>query len=104
MEPSTPKPVIYRSETRRRIAQTNLKRCPLCNALNAQANGDCFVCGWHGEFDHDPFRIEESLIRLIYQCPDMQVESAPEPTPIERPKLIERLRNRLAGRRLDFRA
>lgn len=68
-------PVIYRSETRRRIAQSNLKRCPLCNALNARVNRDCFVCGWHGAFDHDPFRIEESLIRMIYHDQAVRIEA-----------------------------
>lgn len=82
MENGTSRPQVWRSETRRRIAQTNLKRCPLCNALNAQANTDCFICGWHGGFDHDPFRIEESLIRLIYQSPDMEIlDRAPKPLP-----------------------
>ena len=78
MDKGTIRTPIQPSEARRRIAQSNLKRCPLCNALNARANDDCFVCGWHGRFDHDPFRIEESLIKLIYQCPEFD---APAPRP-----------------------
>ncbi len=83
---------IHRSEKRRRIAQSNLKRCPLCNALNARANDDCFVCGWAGRFDHDPFRIEESLIRLIYQCPELDQEIPRVP---KKPTWLQRALSRL---------
>lgn len=60
------------SELRRRIAQAHLKCCPLCESLNAVTNTECFVCSWHGGFDHDPFRIEESLLQLVLSCPDFQ--------------------------------
>jgi hypothetical protein len=91
-------PTIRRSETRRRFAQSNLKRCPLCSALNARDNGSCFVCGWFGAFDHDPFRIEESLVRLIYQSPELKLEE-----PQERPgKLVSWLLS--WRRRIDLRA
>jgi len=95
-----PEQVIYRSETRRRIAQSNLKRCPLCNALNARANGSCFVCGWHGSFDHDPFRIEESLIKMIYH--DQKVEIAGD-IPGSKRNLAAIVRGWLR-RRVDYRA
>lgn len=87
--------MIYRSETRRRIAQTNLKRCPLCNALNARVNGSCFVCGWHGTFDHDPFRIEESLIRMIYHDQTVRIETERRP---RHAGLLGAVRRWLSGR------
>lgn len=90
-----PDPVIYRSETRRRIAQSNLKRCPLCNALNARVNGTCFVCGWHGTFDHDPFRIEESLIRMIYHDQPIRIEADRKPAQLG---LLSVVRRWLRGR------
>lgn len=88
-------PVIYRSETRRRIAQSNLKRCPLCNALNARVNRSCFVCDWHGAFDHDPFRIEESLIRMIYHDQAVRIEADRKP---RRKGLLALVRGWLGGR------
>lgn len=57
------------SDSRRRLVQTYLKRCPLCEAINATSNESCFVCGWHGKFDQDPHRLEESLLKLISECP-----------------------------------
>ena len=95
-----PDQVIYRSETRRRIAQSNLKRCQLCNALNARANCTCFVCGWHGSFDHDPFRIEESLIKMIYHDQPVRIEGDLTPA---KPSLMAVVRTWFQ-RRIDYRA
>lgn len=94
MDNGTTRTPIHRSHARRRIAQSNLKRCPLCSALNARANADCFVCGWHGKFDHDSYRIEESLIKLIYQCPEYD-EPAPKPKPGMWLRLIAQFRRRV---------
>lgn len=61
------------SENRRRIAQAHLKLCPVCDSLNALSNDECFVCSWHGQFDHDAHRIEESLVRLLISCPELEL-------------------------------
>jgi len=29
-----------------------LKLCELCGWLNLDSNEECFVCGWHGHFEH----------------------------------------------------
>lgn len=52
-----------------RLAARNLKRCPLCEALNSSRNNECFVCSWHGVFDHRPESIEEGLIELLLREP-----------------------------------
>lgn len=60
-----------RMEAKRRLVADTLKRCPLCGAVNAMANCECFVCRWHGGFDHDPHRVEKSLGELLTQCPEL---------------------------------
>ncbi|MGI8923744.1 MAG: hypothetical protein ACR2HJ_06845 [Fimbriimonadales bacterium] len=39
--------------------------------VNAKLNSECFVCRWHGGFDHDPESVEEGLIDLLEQCPEL---------------------------------
>ncbi|MEJ5170013.1 MAG: hypothetical protein WHU10_03410 [Fimbriimonadales bacterium] len=89
----------------RSLAAEHLKRCPLCGALNAIRNEECFVCRWHGAFDHDAGRIESSLSELVDRCPELASAMA-------RPRCAERtsqrsLWGRLSGwfrRRLDLAA
>ncbi|MEQ1823355.1 MAG: hypothetical protein ABL949_12670 [Fimbriimonadaceae bacterium] len=65
------------SESRRRIAQKNLKCCPLCDTLNSTSNRECFVCGWHGKFESDPTLLESSLIRMLTDIPDLGATHTP---------------------------
>lgn len=55
----------------RKLATGHLKCCPLCDAVNATANGECFVCGWHGAFDHDSEHVEQGVMELIERCPEL---------------------------------
>lgn len=55
----------------RKLATGNLKLCPLCSAVNSRQNGECFVCRWSGEFDHDPIHIEMGVHELIERCPEL---------------------------------
>ena len=34
------------------IQENDLKICDLCGSLNLGTNSECFVCGWHGRFEH----------------------------------------------------
>lgn len=34
--------------------ESDLKICELCGHLNLASNTECFVCGWHGHFEHTP--------------------------------------------------
>jgi hypothetical protein len=34
--------------------ESDLKICELCGHLNLDRNPECFVCGWHGRFEHSP--------------------------------------------------
>lgn len=56
---------------RRQLATDNLKRCPLCGAVNARQNAECFVCRWQGEFSHEPADIEDGLEDLVERCPEL---------------------------------
>ena len=55
----------------RQFASANLKRCPLCGAVNANRNAECFACGWYGRFDSDAETVEEGLNLLIDRCPEL---------------------------------
>lgn len=59
------------NQNRKQFAAANLKRCPLCGAVNAHQNDDCFACGWYGAFDRDPDTVEEGLNLLIDRCPEL---------------------------------
>lgn len=59
------------NQNRKQFAAANLKRCPLCGAVNAHQNHECFACGWHGQFDRDPETVEEGLNLLIDRCPEL---------------------------------
>lgn len=93
-----------RLEAQRRLAAETLKRCPLCGAVNALANDECFVCRWFGEFDHDPHHVEEGLDELLTRCPElvdaMLDQPAPRPNPWQRVCLWWR---GIFSRRLDIR-
>ena len=61
----------HRLAAHRKMAAETLKRCPLCGAINALINDDCYVCMWHGTFDFDPGRVEEGLGELLIRCPEL---------------------------------
>lgn len=61
------------------IALENLKLCPLCGAVNSMANAECFVCTWHGQFEHDAEAIESGLALILGQCPEILDADAAEP-------------------------
>lgn len=84
----------------------NLKCCPLCGVLNAVQNGECFVCGWRGQFDHDPELIEECLHELLDRCPELAAAIAEPPILVPSPwwsKVARAVRRALGGKRLDLR-
>lgn len=64
-------PYELRIDANRRVAAENLKLCPLCGAVNAKLNGECFVCCWQGEFEHDADLIEAGVHELLDQCPEL---------------------------------
>ncbi len=87
---------MLRLESQRKLAALSLKRCPLCEAVNALANDECFVCRWHGEFQRDPNSVDEGLGLLLQNCPELMdamiAEPATPPTFFERIKLFFDLR------------
>ena len=73
----------YRDSEYKRVTLDSLMRCPLCGAVNSAANTQCFVCTWHGAFDHEPEIVEEGLAELIDNCPDFEelIIDRPAPAP-----------------------
>ncbi len=89
-------------EAHRRLAAESLKRCPLCGAVNARANGECFVCRWSGGFDHDPDHVEEGLSELLTRCPELADAMMETPTRMQIVKgWIRRAIRRIGRRRID---
>jgi hypothetical protein len=64
----------------RRSVIDNLMRCPLCGAINAATNLECFCCTWQGTFDHEPERIQEGLADLLTYCPELEDMIGPNAT------------------------
>jgi hypothetical protein len=65
----------------------NLKRCPLCGAINAIRNDECFACSWHGLFLCDRQSVCEGVAAILARCPELTA-----PLEAELPKIgwIER--------------
>jgi len=59
--------------------------CPLCGAVNAVENTECFVCRWAGNFDHDREHIEEGLSDLFVRCPELAIAMMERPAPPLKP-------------------
>lgn len=57
---------------KRRLAVESLMRCPLCGAINASSNTECFVCTWSGSFEHDAEDIHDGLSQLLDHCPELE--------------------------------
>ena len=89
-------------EAHRRLAAESLKRCPLCGAVNARTNGECFVCRWAGGFDHNPSHVEEGLNELLTRCPELADAIIEHPTRLQRiQNWFRRTITRIGGRRID---
>ena len=89
---------------RRRLPIHKLKKCPLCQAVNATQNSSCFVCGWHGTFSHDPHDVYRGLDALMERCPELEmILDTPEPSQKLSSK-IRRSLGRIFRKRLDLRA
>jgi hypothetical protein len=63
--------------TSSRLLLDSLKRCPLCEAVNAESSAACFVCGWEGAFDREADEVQASFEALVAQCPDLAEMVAP---------------------------
>lgn len=82
-----------------RLAVESFKVCPLCGALNALEQRECFVCRWSGEFVHDVGRVERALENLVFECPKL-VAALEKPSRVQR---WWRKVTRFMRRRVDFR-
>jgi hypothetical protein len=82
-------------EAQRRLAAESLKRCPLCGAVNALANGECFVCRWSGAFDRDPDHVEQGLCELLDRCPELA--DAMMEAPVRREPILKRWTRRICA-------
>jgi len=91
-------------DVHRRLVSGSLKRCPVCGAVNARQNEECFVCRWHGRFEMDPVMIADGLDLLLEDCPEFldAILMGMERRPLRR-RIGDWFR-RVFSRRIDFRA
>lgn len=83
----------------RKQISLSLKRCPLCDSINARSNMECFTCRWAGEFDYSEAGIRSALDALVDRCPELSGLAVPAPTETLGTKIRRMLR-----RRIDYRA
>jgi hypothetical protein len=91
-----------KQDLRKRLAAQNLKSCPLCGAINAAGNKECFVCRWAGEFDEDPEVVQIGLDTLIDRCPELAEAFLVEERNGWFRKFLRRIRTFLFGTRIDL--
>jgi hypothetical protein len=60
---------------------TQFKVCPLCGGINSVEVHTCFVCSWHGEFEHDPVVVASSFDGLLERCPGLMEAVSPATKP-----------------------
>lgn len=58
-------------ETYKKSVQKHLKRCPLCDTLNALQNDECVTCGWSGQFIRSQVHVVDAFLRLLQRCPGL---------------------------------
>jgi|CXWL01.1.fsa_nt_gi hypothetical protein len=68
-----------RAEARRYRVALHFKLCPLCEELSVVDALECHTCTWQGQFNHDPFEIEEQFELLLRKCPKL-IDSVPDST------------------------
>ena len=66
-----------------RLTLDGLKRCPLCEAVVAEATDACFVCGWAGAFERDADDVRASVDALVARCPEL-ADLRPKRRPLAR--------------------
>ena len=77
------------------LTPSELKLCELCGWLNLETNTECFVCGWHGTFEHNPEAIRAAVELTVRQhgrlelqhLTDLRTYRQPEP-PTLKTKMI----------------
>ena len=56
---------------RRKPSSASYKVCPLCDGLNLKSNDCCYVCSWAGEFDSGHAIVNQKLLSLLHECPEL---------------------------------
>jgi hypothetical protein len=65
--------------------ETDLKICDLCGWLNLESNVECFVCGWHGHFEHDPEVIRAAIELAVRRHGRLELQHLTDPRTYREP-------------------
>lgn len=76
--------------------ETDLKICELCGWLNLDSNPECFVCGWHGRFEHNSDQIRAAVEFNVRRYGRLELHHLTDPRTYRRPvplTLLGRIRS-----------
>lgn len=73
---------------------TDLKICDLCGWLNLESNTECFVCGWHGHFEHNPEVVRAAIELAVRRYGRLELQHLTDPRTYRQPAPLP-LRSRL---------
>jgi hypothetical protein len=65
--------------------ETDLKICELCGWLNLDSNDECFVCGWHGRFEHNPEVIRAAMELAVRRYGRLELQYLTDPRTYRQP-------------------
>lgn len=65
--------------------ETDLKICELCGWLNLDTNPECFVCGWHGRFEHNPELIRAAVELTVRRYGRLELQHLTDPRTYRHP-------------------
>jgi hypothetical protein len=68
------------------LTTSELKLCELCGWLNLDSNSECFVCGWHGKFNHDSEAIKAAVELAIRRHGRLELEHLTDVRTYRQPK------------------
>ena len=64
---------------------SDLKICELCGWLNLASNPECFVCGWHGRFEHDTEVVQAAVELAVQRLGRLELQYLTDPTKYHEP-------------------
>ena len=65
--------------------ETDLKICELCGWLNLDTNEECFVCGWHGRFEHNPEVVRAAVELAVRRHGRLELQHLTDPRTYRQP-------------------
>lgn len=65
--------------------ESDLKICELCGHLNLESNSECFICGWHGRFEHAPDVVRAAVELAVRRYGRLELQHLTDPRTYREP-------------------